>query len=225
MAPANSSAKMAMMRPLVVPLCGLLAVAGTGWAMSAAPKADPSAGAGPTWQSIITRDDRTRLRGWRTAWTRGLAQARAAGHSAEIVKEGILLNPDAAIDWKDPLPGTYRCRTIKIGAKSEGLLDYVAYPPFDCRIRGENGFVSFTKLTGSQRPIGLIMPYVNNRMIFLGTLQLSDETRALEYGRDRERDLAAIIERIDEHRWRLVFPYPHFESTLDVMDIVPKPSS
>ena len=28
-------------------------------------------------------------------------------------------------------------------------------------------------------------------MIFLGTLQLGDETRALRYGRDRERDMAA----------------------------------
>ena len=184
--------------------------------------AGASAESAPSWQTIITDDDRTRLRGWRKAWTRGLEQARAAGHSAEITAEGVLLEPDAAIDWKDPLPGTYRCRTIKIGAKSEGLLDYVAYPPFDCRIRGEDGFVSFTKLTGSQRPVGLIMPYSNDKMIFLGTLQLGDEARPLEYGRDRERDVAAIIERIGEHRWRLVFPYPHFESTVDVMDLVPK---
>jgi hypothetical protein len=105
------------------------------------------------------------------------------------------------------------------------MLDYVAYPPFDCRIRGEDGFVSFTKLTGSQRPIGLILPYTANKMVFLGTLQLGDERRALEYGRDRERDVAAFLERIGDHRWRLVFPYPHFESTVDVMDLVPKPTS
>ena len=210
------------MRPVVVPLCALLIVAGAGRGSASAPDASASTATPPNWQSIITKDDRSRLRGWRTAWTRGLQQARATGHSAEIAAEGVLLAPDAALEWKDPIPGIYRCRTIKIGAKSEGLLDYVAYPPFDCRIRGEDSFVSFTKLTGSQRPIGLIMPYANNKMIFLGTLQLGDETRPLEYGRDRERDVAAIIERIGEHRWRLVFPYPHFESTVDVMDLVPK---
>jgi hypothetical protein len=212
------------MRP-AVPLSVLAVLAGAAFGSRATPAASASVEAPPTWENIITRDDRSRLRGWRNALTHGLEQARAAGHSAEIGAEGALLDPDAAIDWKDPLPGVYRCRTIKIGAKSEGMLDYVAYPPFDCRIRGEDGFVSFTKLTGSQRPIGLILPYTANKMVFLGTLQLGDERRALEYGRDRERDVAAFLERIGDHRWRLVFPYPHFESTVDVMDLVPKPAS
>jgi hypothetical protein len=103
------------------------------------------------------------------------------------------------------------------------MLDYVAYPAFDCRIRAEDGLVSFAKLNGSQRPVGLLLPYTGNRKIFLGTLLLGDETRALEYGRDRERDLVAVVERIDDYRWRLVFPYPHFESTIDIVELVPAP--
>ena len=59
------------------------------------------------------------------------------------------------------------------------------------------------------------------RMVFLGTLQLGDEQRALQYGRDRERDMAGVVERIGDNRWRLVLPYPAFESTLDVIELVP----
>ena len=50
---------------------------------------------------------------------------------------------------------------------------------------------------------------------------LGDETRAYQYGRDPERDLAGWVERIGERRWRVIFPYPHYESTLDVIELVP----
>lgn len=174
------------------------------------------------WREIATEDDRYRLRQWRTAWVRGVSKAQAAGHGAELNREGVLVQPDMAVAWQDPPAGDYECRTIKIGAKSDGLLDYVAYPPFACRIRIENGLMSFAKLTGSQRPLGLFLPDTNRRMVFLGTLQLGDERRALEYGRDRERDMAGLVEKIGDNRWRLVFPYPHFESTVDILELVPK---
>lgn len=176
----------------------------------------------PSWRDIATRDDRVRLREWREAWMRGLAQARGSGHAAEVAGEGALLDPDAAIDWKDPAPGEYACRMIKVGGKTPGMLDYVTYPAFNCRIRDEGGLMSFAKLNGSQRPIGLLLPMQRDRMVFLGTLQLGDESRSLEYGRDRDRDMAGVIERIGDNRWRLFFPYPHFESTVDVLELVPK---
>lgn len=176
----------------------------------------------PDWRSIATTSDRHRLREWRTAWVEALGMARASGHGQALAQEGALLQPDAALAWEDPPPGVYRCRTIKMGGQSEAMLDYIAYPWFDCRIRNEDGLMSFTKLTGSQRPIGLLFPYVGQRMVFLGTLQLGDESRALQYGRDTERDMAGVIERIGEAKWRLVFPYPHFESTIDILELVPK---
>lgn len=176
----------------------------------------------PDWRAIATADDRRRLREWRTAWMAALAKARAAGFAAEIARAGILLQPDAAATWENPPPGDYRCRMIKLGGKSAGLLDYIAYPPFNCRISLENGLMSFAKLTGSQRPLGLFLPYVGQRMVFLGTLQLGDEERSLDYGEDRERDVAAVVERLGPSQWRLVFPYPHFESTVDVLELVPR---
>ena len=106
------------------------------------------------WHEVATASDRARLRDWRTAFTRALEQARNAGHSTEITREGRLLEPDAALG-PVPIPnGRYKCRVIKVGAKSEGLLDYIAYPAFDCRIQQEKHLQSLYKLTGSQRHAG-----------------------------------------------------------------------
>ena len=80
-----------------------------------------------SWQQAATENDRQRLRDWRTAFTKALEQARAT-NAADVDREGKLLDPDAAIGAA-PIPnGNYRCRTIKVGAKSEGMLNYVAYP-------------------------------------------------------------------------------------------------
>jgi hypothetical protein len=210
------------MKPAVLPLCvGLALVACGSRNVEAETQAARAPAPAPDWRSIATQDDRERLRNWRTAWMEGVRKAQASGHGAALAREGALLNPDAGIDWQDPPPGDYRCRVLKVGAKSRGMLDYVAYPPFTCRIRQEGHLMSFAKMTGSQRPLGHFLPYVGQRMVFLGTLQLGDEPRALQYGRDRERDMAGVVERIGERRWRLVLPYPHFESTIDIVELVP----
>ena len=172
------------------------------------------------WRSIATEADRERLRDWRDAFTEGLVAARAAGHSDAIAAEGALLDPDSALGG-EPIPnGSYRCRVIKLGAKSPGLLDYVAYPYFNCRIRQEEAVQGFAKLTGSQRQVGLVFPGDQLRQVFLGTLMLGDEARAMHYGIDAERDVAGFVERIGPSRWRLVMPRPHFESKIDVMELV-----
>ena len=172
------------------------------------------------WQDVVTAEDRVRLRDWRSAFTRALEQARAANHGQQIEREGALLDPDAALGG--PIPdGDYRCRVIKVGAKSQGLLDYVTYPAFHCLI--EQGKAQrFTKLSGSQRHVGLIYPADQLRQVFLGTLVLGDETTANKYGTDGVRVVAGWVERIGHSRWRMVLPYPHYESLVDVIELVPE---
>ena len=173
------------------------------------------------WRIAATGADRQRLRDWRSSFVEALANARAGGHGAAIATEGVLLDPDAAIGGV-PIPnGDYRCRVIKLGAKQPGLLDYVSYPAFNCRIRQDRQLQSFAKMSGSQRPVGVIFPGDAIRQIFLGTLVLGDEKRAMQYGRDPDRDLAAFVERIGPARWRMVLPRPAFESTLDVIELIP----
>lgn len=176
------------------------------------------------WRTLATQSDRDRMGDWRTAFVRGLGQARGAGHGHEIEAEGVLLQPDAATGDVAPPPGDYRCRTIKIGAKSPGLLDYIVYPPFRCRLGPPDsvGVRSFAKLSGSQRPMGRLFPESDRRLAFLGTLQLGDEQGVMRYGYDTERDMAGWLERVGPARWRLILPLPHFESTIDVLELVPE---
>ena len=176
---------------------------------------------GPDWRSVVTPSDRDRLRDWRSAFVDALRSARSGGHAADLAREGVLLDPDAALGG-GPIPnGYYRCRVIKIGAKTSGMLNYIAYPAFDCRITLVGAVQDFAKLTGSQRQVGSLFPGDALRQVFLGTIVLGDEQRALQYGRDTERDVAGYVERIGPNRWRLIMPRPHFESQMDVMELVP----
>jgi hypothetical protein len=173
------------------------------------------------WREVATTNDQTRLREWRATFVGALTAARKAGHSAEIAREGALLDPDSALGG-GPIPnGMYRCRVIKLGAKAPGNLDYVSYPGFACRVAAERSLQQLDKLNGSQRYDGLIFPGDAMRQVFLGMLVLGDESRALQYGQDETRDIAGYVERIGPNRWRLIMPKPHFESQLDVMELVP----
>ena len=173
------------------------------------------------WRSIATDADRDRVRTWRDAWMQGLAKVTAPADRARVAAEGALLQPDAAMSAPAPPPGDYRCRVTKLGAKAAGGMDYVAYPAFKCRIALEGDVLSFAKLDGSQRPVGLLLPDDGGRLVFLGTMIFGDETRALDYGRDPERDVVGLLERVGPRRWRLVMPFPRWESTVDVMELVP----
>ena len=173
------------------------------------------------WHLVATDADRARLRDWRGAFVEGLAAARRSGAGAKVDAEGALLAPDAALPGPAIPNGTYNCRVTKLGAKSAGLLDYIAYPAFTCRVRAERGLQGLAKLSGSQRQVGLIFPGDALRTIFLGTLMLSDENRAMQYGGDPDRDVAGYVERIGPQRWRLLIPRPTFESQIDVIELVP----
>ena len=206
-----------MIRPLVLAIMLLALPACTAMRPAGAVIVNPTR----DWRGVVTAGDRERLREWRTAFVAALAKARAAGQGAAIAREGVLLEPDAALGGP-PIPnGRYKCRVIKIGAKGEGGLDYIAYPAFTCRVRQEKELQGFAKLNGSQRHIGLIFPGDALRQVFLGTLVLGDETRAMQYGRDPDRDVAGYVERIGPNRWRLILPYPHFESLTDVLELTP----
>lgn len=166
----------------------------------------------PDWRRVATSDDRARLRQWRRAWMGALASA-----GGRLPDDPALFDPDRTLP--DPMPpeGSYQCRVHKLGGR-EGLLTYVSYPAFACRVGPDGRFI---KLGGSQRQIGRLYLSGRSRAVFLGTMVLGDERRAMPYGRDRQRDLAAWVEKIGERRWRMAFPYPHFESVLDVMELTP----
>jgi hypothetical protein len=174
------------------------------------------------YKQVISENDRVRLRDWRKGFEGALEAARQAGHGADIVREGALLDPDAALAGPAIPNGMYRCRLIKLGGQAGETRAYLATPIFTCRVRQERQLQRLAKLSGDQRYLGLIFPGDAIRNVFLGTLVLADERRALQYGQDEKRDVVGYVERIGPRRWRLVMPQPHFESRLDVMELVPQ---
>lgn len=172
------------------------------------------------WRGIATDDDRERLRNWHKAWDEALPAARDAD-AAAIAADPLLFDPDRAMPAAAIPAGKYRCRTFKLGASGTAVRDFTAYPAFDCEVSEEGEIDSLHKLNGSQRPVGLLFPETDARTIFLGTLILGDETSPLRYGLDAKRDMIGYVERIGERRWRLVLPWPHFESKLDILELVP----
>ncbi|MEG3088687.1 DUF4893 domain-containing protein [Sphingomonas sp. PB4P5] len=180
-----------------------------------------SSSATADWRRVATDGDRERLRVWRRAWVEALTKARASGNTKAIVAQGALFEPDRALDVAMPPPGRYKCRVFKLGARGTATQDFTVYPYFACRVVAEGDVSSFFKESGSQRPVGLAFPDGSGRAIFLGTMMLGDEKTALDYGRDTSRDMAGIIQRVDQRRWRVILPYPRFESLLDVIEMLP----
>ncbi|WP_157220984.1 DUF4893 domain-containing protein [Flavisphingomonas formosensis] len=173
------------------------------------------------WRSIASENDRGRLRDWRKAWIEALDKARQGGRDADITREGDMLVPDLALS--DPLPpaGNYLCRMVKLGGKWSNVPAYISYPIAHCRVSQRDDGLRFTKLDGAQRPKGTIYPDNSARGIFLGTIVLSDEHKSLGYNLDTDRDMAGIVQRVGDRKWRIAFPYPHWESTLDVLELTP----
>lgn len=173
------------------------------------------------WKRVVTDEDMDRLRNWRVAFVKALDEANAAGQGAKIAREGALLMPDAGMQDVSLPSGRYRCRVIKLGSVVAGVAPFTPYPAFDCLVNDEGEVSSFAKIGGSQRPVGLMFDDGDYRKIFLGTMMYADETRPLEYGRDATRDMAGAVQRIGEKRWRMILPYPRFESVMDVIELVP----
>lgn len=190
------------------------------------PPAAPGVAAGPValrdWRGIITAPDRDRYSRRDAAWSLAVQQARRQPGSGDLTGLGDLIDPRAARSSVAPLPGDYRCRTVKLGSQGgEAGLGSVVYGWFNCRIEATPNGLKFSKLTGSQRPAGLLFTENDRQMVMLGSMALAAEPPANSYGQRPDRDLVAVLERIGERRWRLVIPWPQAESNLDLIELVP----
>ncbi len=174
------------------------------------------------WRGIVSATDRDRYARRDAAWRLALEQARRQGGSGDLESVGDLIDPLAVRGDVAPPPGEYRCRTVKLGSQGgESGLGYVVYGWFACRIEQTPRGLKFSKLTGSQRPSGLLFPEADRQMVMLGSMALSAEPPANSYGQRPDRDLIAVLERIGPQRWRLVLPWPQYESNLDLIELVP----
>ncbi|MGN6850221.1 MAG: DUF4893 domain-containing protein [Sphingomicrobium sp.] len=190
------------------------------------PGVHPSVVVGPppksaAWRAVATTEDRERLDRIGLAWQEALADAKKT-NEAEVRKEGKLLVPSAALPRPDPTPGSYNCRMIKLGKATPKAKAFESFKPFFCYVEVEDNLLTIVKQTGSQRPAGRLWEDDDpNRLIFLGSLALGDETAPLAYGDDPKRNMAGVLVRIAPFRWRLVIPWPQNDSKLEVFELTP----
>ncbi|RAK62057.1 DUF4893 domain-containing protein [Phenylobacterium kunshanense] len=168
-----------------------------------------------------TRADADRMKRLDLAWKEARADAIRNGHGDDLRRLGPVADPRVDLNRPQPTPGRYLCRTLKLGAAQEGMLPYIAYGWFRCQVTlSPGGDLELRKVSGSQRPVGLICPTGERRTArFVGVLELGDETRTPRYGADPERDLVGLVQRIGDERWRVAFPWPAYESKLDILEL------
>lgn len=175
------------------------------------------------WQSVMSAEDKDRLSRIDEAWASALEHANRDWENRGALKMlSGLVRPDAALAGRlHPSPGTYRCRTIKLGPQGIGSLDYVAYPYFQCRVElTAGGDLIIEKTSGSQRFRGLLYPDTDKRLVYVGTQAWGDEKGYPAYGAQAERDESGVLERLGDDRWRLVIPWPKQESQLNIIEIL-----
>lgn len=175
------------------------------------------------WRTVVSTADASLLGRLDQAWRLGRAEAEDAGFADQVEALGPLVDPNAGLTGRlQPPPGTYRCRTIKLGRRVEGQgLAYVAYPFFACSVElTPGGDLILSKTTGSQRTRGLLYPDADRRLVYVGAQAWGDEAHFPRYGQDRERDQVGVLERIGDQRWRLAIPWPKQEAKLELLEIV-----
>ncbi len=199
------------------------AMTSAGAAVDAVTTAPGEQGGTDQWRKVASTEDQDRIARLDGAWGAALSEADTE-YGAMIDAKGMLLVPRAALPGNlQPGPGTYRCRTIKVGSMDGKGLAYVEYPWFKCSIDlTPGGDLILTKTTGSQRTRGLLYPDAANanRLVFIGAQAWGmDETGFPTYGQMPDRDQVGVFERIGTERWRLVVPFPKQESKLDVLEL------
>jgi hypothetical protein len=188
---------------------------------TAPPLATTSEKAG--WRNEARPADVERIESVKAVWQRALDNARKNGFRRQVAAEGRLLDPDAALPFPAPSPGTYMCRAVKFGPPAKGAPAFAAYKPFFCFVGAEEDQLFLIKQTGTERPSGYVLDGDGGKsLIFLGSLARADGP-AVPYGSDPSRDLAGLVERIGPLRFRLVLPRNVATGQLDVIELVPSP--
>ena len=186
------------------------------------PPAPGEQGGTDSWRQVVSTEDAANLGRLDQAWRLGRAEAEDKGFAPQVEALGNLVDPNAGLTGRlQPTPGTYRCRTLKLGSQDNTGLGYVAYPWFRCTVDlTPGGDLILTKTTGSQRTRGLLYPDTDNRLVFVGAQAWGmDETGFPAYGQTRIRDQVGVFERIGTDRYRVVIPWPRVESKLEILEL------
>ena len=157
----------------------------------------------------------------------GLGDSRAKGLAAvekeadpEVGKAVAGMFDHGVVALATVTPGTYRCRTIKLGGKDE-VLSSVVYGYFTCKIAKADGGWSLAKVTGSQNFSGMLAP-AGDGLLYKGASNYSYE-RPHRYGDDPDDDQVGCMYGVADNprHYMLELPSPLLESLHDIIEFVP----
>jgi hypothetical protein len=173
------------------------------------------------WKTTITAEDRDRLDRLAESIRKGDATTAASNPAPADTKvlRAILDPPDRPVAF-DRLAGNWRCRTVKVG----NIL--VVYSWFKCRIAATADGLRLEKISGSQRLSGTLYTDGPTRLILLGAGTVNDDP-PVPYSAlagegaavDPDADMVGVLTQLAPDRLRIVFPFPHYESIYDVMEL------
>lgn len=174
------------------------------------------------WRNIAAGDDIARAEARDEALAKAMNEAQAGAPADRAALEAAMSGGGEAIG-PGAVMGEWRCRTIKLG----GLVPLIVYDWFRCRFSTKNGQTFFEKLSGSQRISGYVYEDGAARMILLGALSVANEPQGIYAGAGEsaggevaQSNQIGILVRAGAGRMRIEFPYPHYESTFDVLELV-----
>jgi hypothetical protein len=156
------------------------------------------------WRSVASPRDAAAVDSLAARWTEALAAARSAGLSRRLAAEHSLLDPATRLARAAPAPGSYRCRSIRVGSPR-----WTVSPPGFCYVGVDGGQLSLaTELRGLRLGGYLWELKGNDRLVFLGAAVAPGSRTAAAYGDNPERDTGGLVERLGDFRYRLVLPEP-----------------
>jgi predicted small lipoprotein YifL len=208
----------------VATLAALIAACGERPGPAAGPDADSvRAPAAADWRAVISPEDSAVLGRLDQAWRLARAEAESEGFDRQVEALGPLVDPNAGLGDLEPPPGSWRCRSIRLGTSGAGGPAYVEAPFSDCAIENSttSGLV-LTRIDGSRRTSGRLYPDTDRRMIYIGAeVPVPGEPGAPVDGEPGLRDGVGMFERVGSDRWRLVQPWPGTGAKLEILELIP----
>ena len=173
------------------------------------------------WRAVASATDIAGIDALIPAWLEALKMSRAKS-PRETKFEASLISPDTALTHPLPAPGRYRCRAVRLGqgAAPRGRA-FVAQRTGFCFVGTDAAWLTFTTETGVRRPGGRLWLDGDRRLVFLGALAPLGGSTAPPYGADPSTDRAAVLERIGNFRWRLVFPSSARDAAIEIVELIP----
>jgi hypothetical protein len=166
-------------------------------------------------QKLMTSSDKARLDNYGETRRKALDEARSGDASAADLKtlDAVLARPIVAFSDRD-LTGNWQCRSIKVGGHF-GVL--VVYDWFRCKVSDDGAGWVLEKLSGSQRTRGRFYDDNAKRAIYLGSYFVEGDP-IKPYGSGPKTDQVGYAFRTGARAWRIEFPAPYYESTLDILE-------